>query len=714
LLKLNALIPEKNRNKIFGAGWIFIFLSTFLLSGNAQLITQGGFTAQHLVQNVLLGGGVDAFNFSIQGAPIAYGTFNGANTNIGLKEGIIMTTGAISGPEGPHGPNNKPNAGLDNGAPGSNLINLAFGYPQPSFNATTLSFDFIPQGDSIAFRYVFGSEEYKEFVGSEFNDAFGFFISGPNPAGGFYNNRNLALIPGTVTPVAINNVNHLTNSQFYIDNEIPPGLTIQYDGFTRPMLAWAKVIPCQTYTIRMVVADIADPIYDSGVFLEARSFTSRGYEMRYEIVDSPSKDTLFSNCGRLRIIIRSTGDNSVERTLNLNLSGNSINGTDYQTLPTTVILPAGQDSIELFTQALFNPNGPDIKNLIIQLDDPDLCPNITLPSINVPLIRINPMNVQTMDDMSFECNNRIIDLSVSVNGGLAPFQVNWSPGGYTGTPAPALVPGPTTFTARITDRCGNVATDQVTITMPDAQLSVRSTPDTAVCPGQPVALSATISGGIGSLAYSWSNGVSDQLQQIVQPDESQVYAITVSDSCGNLASAATVVTVNAPAADFSYRYLKHSTLRFQPVFSSDVVSWIWDFGDGNFSEDEEPTHTYADTGFYDVRLIVFNQYGCSDTILQPVYAYPPYVFYIPNTFTPNEDGINDVFRGRGEGFIGYKMWIFNRWGEELFHTDDLGRGWPGLSSNGSKLPMGVYVYKFELETPVGSMHEYRGHVTLLR
>jgi gliding motility-associated-like protein len=708
------LIPEKYKSRFFWAGGVYFFLSLLSINIRAQLVTQGGFSAQHLVQNVLLGGGVDAFNFSIQGAPVAYGTFNGTNTNIGLNEGVILTTGAISGPEGPHGPNNKPNAGIDNGAPGSNLINLAFGYPQPSFNATTLSFDFIPQGDSVAFRYVFGSEEYKEFVGSEFNDAFGFFISGPNPAGGFYNNRNLALIPGSATPVAINNVNHLTNSQFYIDNEMPPGLTIQYDGFTRPMLAWAKVIPCQTYTIRMVVADIADPIYDSGVFLEARSFKSRGYEMRYEIVDSPSSDTLFSNCGRLRIVIRSTGDNSQARTLNLNLSGNSINGVDYQTLPTTVTLPAGQDSIVIFTEALFNAAGPNVKNLIVQLDDPDLCPNITLPFINVPLVRINPMDVQTMNDLSFECNNRLVDLSVSVSGGLPPFQVSWTPGGHIGTPATVFVTRPTTFTANITDRCGNTASDQVLITMPDAQLRVRSTPDTAVCPGEPVQLSATITGGIGSVVYSWSNGISNALQQTVFPAESQVYAITATDSCGNLASAATVVMVNAPIADFTYRYIRHSTIRFQPDFIAGVVSWQWDFGDGNFSDEEVPTHTYADTGFYDVRLIVFNQYGCSDTVLYPVYAFPPYVFYIPNTFTPNEDGINDIFRGKGEGFVGYKMWIFNRWGQELFHSNEYGRGWPGLRSDGSRLPLGVYVYKFELETPVGTIHEYRGHITLMR
>ncbi len=301
---------RKNCNKTLIVNWPQIAMGVALLflpsMGFAQLQTTGGITPNDLVQNILLGGGVQVSNVTLTGSGQAYGAFTANNTNLGLNSGILLTTGIISGPNGPQGPNNRPDAGIDNNFQGSPLLNAEFGFTQPTFNATTLSFNFIPQGDSVAFRYVFGSEEYREFVGSEFNDIFGFFISGPNPAGGNYQNQNIALLPNG-TKVAINNVNHLSNSQYYVDNELPsPGMFIQYDGFTRVLTARAKVIPCSTYTIRLAIADVADGIYDSGVFLEAKSFTSDGLSMYYTILNGVSKDTLHEGCGTAAIVIKNT------------------------------------------------------------------------------------------------------------------------------------------------------------------------------------------------------------------------------------------------------------------------------------------------------------------------------------------------------------------------------------------------------------------------
>jgi gliding motility-associated-like protein len=697
-------------------GWLF--LVAFLLYESpalkAQLITQGGFTAEHLVKNILLGGGVEAFNFNVQGAQMAYGTFDGSNTNIGIKQGIIMTTGSISGPEGPQGPNNKPNAGLDNLAPGSNLINLAFGFSAPSFNATVLSFDFIPQGDSIGFRYVFGSEEYKEFVGSEFNDAFGFFISGPNPAGGVFINKNIALIPGTNTPVAINNVNHLLNAQYYVDNETPPGFTIQYDGFTKPLLAWSKVVPCEVYTIRMIVADLSDPIYDSGVFLEAKSFSSRGYEMDYTIENSPSADSLFSNCGQARIVIRSTGDNSIPRTVNVSLQGNSINGVDYTNIPLTFSLAVGQDSVVFYTQGLFNPAETNPKSLIIQLNDPDLCPNVTLPAITIPIIPLSPIVVTPMSPLSFPCNNQVVSLNTTASGGLPPYNYLWNPGNFQGNSVDAMVTETTTFVVNVSDRCNNNASGSVTITVPKSDLFIVGTPDANLCPGDSLILSIQVGGGVGNAIVSWSNGHQGLSPQVVSPDISTVYGVIVTDSCGNMATVSTIVRVSKPEADFTFKYIANATLVFTPEFIDDVNAWEWHFGDGNVSFLHSPTHSYSDTGTYVVSLIVLNSSGCSDTIQKQIIAYPPFRFYIPNAFTPNEDGLNDIFKGMGEGFSGFEMWIFDRWGQNLFTSKDFQRGWNGIDASGKRYPLGVYAYTFILETPVGSVFEYRGKVTLIR
>lgn len=698
--------------------YLFSFLLICALawhSASSQLITQGGYTAQQLVQNILLGGGVQAFNFQYSGSPISIGYFNGQNTNIGLPEGVIMTTGVIAGPEGPQGPNTIPNAGIDNNFPGSPLLQQAFGFAQPTFNATILTFSFIPQGDSVAFRYVFGSEEYKEFVGSEFNDVFGFFISGPNPAGPAYVNQNIARIPGSNTPVAINNVNHLTNSAYYVDNELPGFSTIQYDGFTRPLLAWARVIPCETYTIRLAIADVADGIYDSGVFLEAKSFSSRGVDIDYTVLNSPDADTLYEGCGTAKVVIRSTGDNSQARTIFLNLGGTAINGTDITPIPTSINFAAGQDSVVFSFQAMADGLPEGIENIVIQLQDPTLCPNTPLPFITIPVADVQPLNIAPLPDLSFSCNNEIVSLNGNVTGGISPYTFNWTPGNLSGNNQTLLVSQTTQVTLTVSDRCSNTGTESFQITVPNVPpLQVFTTPDTALCPGESVTLNASTVGGIGNVVLSWSNIVGSPPSQVVNPTTSVVISVSATDSCGNTQSASTIISVFAPAAEFEFRYITNSKLAFTPSFSPDVTTWIWDFGDGNFSTEEQPVHLYQDTGLYKVTLVAFNDFGCSDTVIKDVRAYPPYSFYMPNAYTPNSDGLNEVYRGKGQGFISYEMFIFDRWGQEVYRTTDISRGWTGIDDNGRPFPLGVYVYKVTLETPVGDVFEYSGRVSLIR
>ena len=130
-------------------------------------------------------------NITFNGAPMAIGYFNGTNTTLGIDEGILLTTGTVLNTlDGPHGPNNQSGAGMDNGAGGyPPLSNIIGG--TPTFNASILEFDFVPYSDTVRFNYVFASEEYPEYVGSQYNDVFAFFISGPGIAG----IQNMATLP---------------------------------------------------------------------------------------------------------------------------------------------------------------------------------------------------------------------------------------------------------------------------------------------------------------------------------------------------------------------------------------------------------------------------------------------------------------------------------------------------------------------------------------
>lgn len=683
----------------------------------AQLLTQGGFTAADLVQNTLLGGGVQVSNITFQGSNGAIGTFDGTNTNIGLSTGVIMTTGVISGPNGPQGPNNVAYSGVDNGSPGAPFLMSAFNLPEPTFNATIITFNFIPSGDSINFRYVFGSEEYKEYVGSEFNDVFGFFITGPNPVGTAYNNTNIAVLPGSNTKVTINNVNHLLNSNYYVDNESPQGQTIQYDGFTRVLTAKAAVVPCSTYTIRMAIADVGDGIYDSGVFLEAKSFSSEGAEISAEIVNSFAKDSLYESCGEALVTIkRSNTNNNTDYTVNLNVLGSATNGVDYTGLPGTVTIPAGQDSIVLVLTPVFDGIPEGQENIIIEIDDPNLCPGVDPPKVTIPLFNVDPLTVVAMNDTAFDCNNELVFLTATATGGAGNLTYVWTPDAGEGNPFPVIAEQTTTFTITVTDQCGNqVVTDQVLITVPNVPpLTLAFSPDTSICPGEVITLNASAQGGIGDLVYSWSSGQGNVSQITVNPVQTTVYSILIEDSCGNSIGKAATVNVIAPEADFTYHYKENSLIKFNSEVSEDVVAWNWDFGDGFSSTEENPEHDYLDTGYYLVTLVVHNQYGCTDTVRKLLYAYPDFVFFIPNTFTPNQNGLNDVFSGAGGGFTGYKMYIFDRWGQIVYETSDIKRGWPGTDKNDNPVQLGVYVYRVELVTPPGDVFYYTGKINLIR
>ena len=231
-------------------------------------------TPEEMVE-ILIGSGLTYDNVVYTGDSVARGQFWGGPGNIGVSNGIILTSGKATKAIGP---NNAGNMGYDCDEPGDEDLTALAGCS--TFDACVLEFDFIPEYENIWFDFVFGSEEYHEYVG-QFNDAFGFFISGPGISGPYSNNsENIALIPLTSVPVTINTVNcgnpyncqmNCTNCQFFVNN----GLQFtQYDAFTTVLTAWAEVVPMQIYHIKLSVGDGIDHIYDSGVFLQASSFCS--------------------------------------------------------------------------------------------------------------------------------------------------------------------------------------------------------------------------------------------------------------------------------------------------------------------------------------------------------------------------------------------------------------------------------------------------------
>jgi outer membrane protein OmpA-like peptidoglycan-associated protein len=253
---------------------------------HAQVRIDTAGSVKALVSNHLLGKRVRVKDVHFVGARVAIGHFVDSSETPLIGEGIIMSTGRVFDAKGP---NKTHNFSSDLRQKGDrSLEHISQGI---SFDAAFLEFSFQAQLPYVSFNFIFASEEYTEYVGSSFNDVFGFFISGPNISG--VKNIATVSVPNRAQPIPItvNTVNQNYNSSNYIDNdpfnrhgkrvasradarEQELLRTYEYDGFTTLLRAECAVVPGETYKIRIAIADVGDRLFDSAVLLEGNSFSS--------------------------------------------------------------------------------------------------------------------------------------------------------------------------------------------------------------------------------------------------------------------------------------------------------------------------------------------------------------------------------------------------------------------------------------------------------
>ena len=258
--------------KFFFVNFILIFF--FYSYNHAQLVlsNQGGDPLT--IATSLVGDGITILNPTINCPTNSYGTFsNGSSTCVGLETGILLTTGDLANIGLPAGTQNySPNMSTQecggNGPVNSDCCNdpqITSLEPLAIYDCCILEFDIIPSCDALQIRFVFGSEEYPEYVSSNYNDAFGFFVTGVNPSGGNYTNQNVAVFPNGAI-ASIDNISPTTNTGYYVNNQ--NCTNIVFDGITTTITSTINVVPCETYHFKLAIADAGDPIYDSGVFVD--------------------------------------------------------------------------------------------------------------------------------------------------------------------------------------------------------------------------------------------------------------------------------------------------------------------------------------------------------------------------------------------------------------------------------------------------------------
>ncbi len=443
----------------------------------AQLVVSTDLTPAQLVQDVLLGSGVTATNVVYNGVADPGTPQDGTGSftqsgNLGVSAGMILSCGFATSATGP-ATNFSGDDLLNNGDDPDLQAVMGFNVT----NYAILEFDFVPIGDTVKFNYVFGSEEYPEYICS-FNDGFGFFLSGPGIAGPYSNGAvNIALLPDG-TPVTINNVNNglnndpnsptcpAVNAEYYVDNE-GTNSSIAYDGMTTVLQARYPVQCGETYHIKLAIADAGglnggdfDTNFDSGVFLEAGSFSSSPFVPQLTPGPGIVGNTILESCFPMALTFIRLGDATEAATFDVDYSGTFTNGTDITpALPTTVQFAAGEASIPFTFSAPVDADGPE--TLVITVESFSECTGQTIVNVfNYSIVDAPPLTLET-EPWFVDCGASV-EIGAGASGGYGVYTYDWG-NGNTDTTLVVAPLSDTSYPVTVTDICGLTASADVPV-----------------------------------------------------------------------------------------------------------------------------------------------------------------------------------------------------------------------------------------------------------
>ncbi len=305
---------------------------------------------------------------------------------------------------------------------------------------------------------------------------------------------------------------------------------------------------------------------------------------------------------------------------------------------------------------------------------------------------------------------------IVINGGSPAWQPSptLSVSGNTATVWPAAN---TTYYVTITNNDGCSAIDSVSIDVSDIQHTLSA--DTLICLGDEAVLTAT-----GGTMYQWSpnNNISSITDDVVTvtPTSTAYYYVEISNANGCSVLDSVLVSVSSVTASFLAVPLSgEAPLDVDFLNQSSGMgnlSYTWNFDEnGAISSGIDASYLYEQEGTYNPWLIVENEWGCVDSFSVWIDVLPntEFVLWSPNIFTPNGDGINDIYFPVHEGVEELHLMIFNRWGQLLFESSELDAHWDG-TYQGTIVPDGVYVYVIDVLSEGGEYHEVTGHITVLQ
>lgn len=343
----------------------------------------------------------------------------------------------------------------------------------------------------------------------------------------------------------------------------------------------------------------------------------------------------------------------------------------------------------------------------VTVTDANGCTIVTSVTITQPL-----QLLVTASTTSVTCNGGTNGaITATASGGSPGYSYSWSSGQSTPT-ITGLSSG--TYVVTITDVNGCTTQTSVNINQP-TQLVLQATSLDSVCPNENATLTANASGGNPSYTYNWNNGQTTSSIS-VNPSSATSYTVSVTDASGCTSASQTVsiFVFPSPSAGFSSSgYGQYDNPYMFTDSSSGSSGWLWIFSDGTTSAQQNPVHTFPSPGTYTVTQLVTNKYGCTDTIVKTVIVKEGIL--IPNVFSPDGDGSNDVWFIPNSGMKEYHLEIFDRWGAKMFETTASEIRWDGRSVSGKLLNDGTYYFSLRavLNDSSGKDYSTTGYVTIL-
>ena len=656
-----------------------VFNLSFLVSFSQNITIDETLTPQQLIENILVNSGcVSVSNFSASGGnfgtgELSYGYFNANGSVFPFQEGILLTTGKLNSVIGPNSNFSDDGNGL--GWTGDSDLNTALGLSN-TYNASVLEFDFVPNANNISFEYIFASEQYLLNPTSgqcNFTDGFAFLLKEASAT----NYQNLALIPGTSTPVRVNTVRGSGTTcppanEAYFDAFNTGNYPTSFDGQTKVLTAQADVIPGTTYHIKLVIADEGNGRFDSGIFLRAGSFISE------------------KDLGTDRLI--ATGNplcNNEVLTLNATQAGATNykwfqNGNPVGTnSPNYNVTSAGTYSVEIDINATCTLTGA-IKieyapNLVISKDVFDICDADTdgLAAFNLGTIQTQIFN------------------NLPTNFTVALFESTTAT-----TPLPSNYSNTTAFQQIIYARITNIANCYGNIPV---TLKVKTFPEIftnetiGICNNTPTNISAPN----GFASYSWNTNPV-QTSQNITISTAGTYIVTITNAAG-CSKTKTFTVVNSEVATITNVEVTD--------FEEELTATITVTGNGNYEYSldgltfqSSPVFNLSDSGEYTVYINDKNNCG---VVFESFYALS-----YPKFFTPNGDNYNDTWQIKNldkKGLENSSISIFDRYGKLVKQFNAGVSGWNG-TFNGNQLSSSDYWFVLELSNG----KTVKGHFSLKR